>query len=342
MARKTYKLPPVSADEILARYELDFPEGEEKGYRKWSPDKRTAQIREDINKVLTQYWDYWPLGPRQIGYVLIGGYGYTKGDSIFNRVEYVLNRSRRANRMVSHDGGIRSYWEAVADGRTPDPLTPDSWDSPADFFGHMRRWAETYSCDLQDGQKVVIEIWVETASLAPQVALVAHDYGVPVYPSSGEVAILPKRELALRAVERARKEIQTMVFQVGDYDGKGVAIFRAFEADVMAFVAQHGQDGMVACERLAVTPAQVDHYTLDRDKVKMPKPKEDGTVTLPPGPPLPYNTQAEALNPEQLAEVVRGGIGRFQDPRVRATTQTRSEEERQVILDAIDTLDEVI
>jgi hypothetical protein len=176
----------------------------------------------------------------------------------------------------------------------------------------------------------VIEIWVETASLAPQVARIAAPYGVPVYASSGESSLLVRRNIALRAVERAGGGIQTLVLHVGDYDAKGVAIFRVIEADVMAFAAHHRVDGMVAVQRLAVTPKQVEHYGLERDPVKLQR-----GGTRPPGPPLPFNTQAEALNPEELAEVVRSGM-RYTDPQVRARAQTRSNVEKTMVVRALD------
>jgi hypothetical protein len=331
----TYRLPLVDTEAVLRRHFRDYPSGEEKGYLPWKPNKRTAQIRADIRTVLLQYGDYWPLGPRQIGYVLIGGYGYTKTDEHFRKVIYILRRGRRANYVsISEDGEERSWWDAVADGRTPDPLTPPFFASPQDFIDNVLAWAESYSCDLQDGQPVRIVIWVETASLAPQVARVAHLYGVPVYPSSGEVAILAKLELALQVARWAKDGIQTVVLQVGDFDGKGVAIFRVMEADVCSFAQAHGADGMVTFERLAVTREQVERYGLDKDPVKI---SEDGSP--PPGPPLPFDAQAEALNPEQLAEVVEGGIRTYQDSQVRATAQSRSERERRIVLDAIQGID---
>jgi hypothetical protein len=324
--------PAVSSELVLALYRADYPTGQNKGYVSWNPDKRTAKIRSDIEDVLVRYGEHWHLGPRQVGYVLIGGYGYIKSDAHFRKVLYNLERGRRAElEVVLSDGTAGSWWDAVADGKTPDPLTPYSFDSPEDFIENVRRWAEEYSCDLQAGQRVFVEIWVETASLAPQVARIAHEYGVPVYSSSGESALEARRNIALRAAQRAQYGIKTLVLQIGDFDAKGVEIFRVMEADALAFAAAHGADGMVACQRLAVTVEQVEQNQLDRDPVKMPKGDKQ-----PPGPPLPFNTQAEALNPEQLAEVVRAGIERYTDRRVRATARTRSNVERATVIRALD------
>ncbi len=65
----------VSSELVLALYSADYPKGQKKGYVGWNPDKRTAKRHTDIEDVLVRYCEYWPLGPRQVGYVLIGGYG---------------------------------------------------------------------------------------------------------------------------------------------------------------------------------------------------------------------------------------------------------------------------
>jgi hypothetical protein len=339
-APKSCGLPLGDAVGVLTRYQRDYPQGgwAKMGYSAWKPTRDTAQIREDIAKVLKQYWNYWPLGPRQVGYILIGAYGYVKSDSHFKRVGRILERGRRACLIVvTDDGDEGSWWEAIADGRTPDPLLLSTFDSPQDFYEAVRRSAEKYTTDLQEGQLVVIEIWVETASLAPQVARIAHPFGIPVYPSSGETALPVRRDMAMRAAMRAKDGIQTVILWIGDYDGMGVQIYRTMEADVSMFAFSHRAEGMVTCERLAVTPAQQQRFNLDIDPVKMVKHK-DGSESSPPGPPLAYNIQAEALNPVDLEMVLTEAIDRYQDPQVRATARSRSEAERQEALDAIASL----
>jgi hypothetical protein len=283
---------------------------------------------------LIRYGAYWP---RQIGYILIGGYGYIKTDPFFDRVIYVLERGRRDRRVVKFpDGTERSWWDAVADGRTPDPLAPIAYDSPSAFFRRIREVAEKYAKHLQTGQQVVVEIMVETVSLSFQLAGSAHPFGVIVYPSGGETAPLPRLYAAVRVAERAKNGIQ--ILHIGDFDGKGVAIYRVVQADVVAFARDLGADGMVTVERLAVTSEQVDRYNLDRDPVKLPKKHNDGTQPKNPGPPLPFNCQAEALNPEQLAEAVSTRIKKIQNRRVLAVTQSESKAERQIVLDLIDSV----
>jgi hypothetical protein len=113
----------VSSGQVLARYTTDYPKGGVKGYARWRPDRRTATIRADIEDVLVRYYEYWPLGPRQVGYVLIGSYSYIKSDEHFDKVTYILERGRRANYEVElEDGTSHLWWEAVSDGHKPGPF----------------------------------------------------------------------------------------------------------------------------------------------------------------------------------------------------------------------------
>jgi hypothetical protein len=323
---------------VLARYERDYPKGGPKGYAPWKPDHRTARLRGEIIEVLDNYESYWPLGPRQTGYITIGRYGYDKGERHMDKVGYVLERGRRSGVIP---------WEAIADGWTPNPLAPLEFDSPADFCSEVLALAQNYSSPLLAGQKVVVEVWVETASLAPQVVRVAHRYGVTVYPSSGDSALSAKRQLVLRAVRRwAEQGVITVVLHIGDYDHKGVGVYRALEADVLAFIATgHCDDDLsraeaealassiISFERVAITPLVVQRYHLSTDDVKLPK-----NGAMPPGPALPYNCQAEALAPEQLEQLLVEAIEAHLDLDVSAEAQSRSGSLRQWAVEQANTI----
>jgi hypothetical protein len=244
----------------------------------------------------------------------------------------VLDRGRRAGLIP---------WEAIADGWTPDPLAPQEFDSPAAFRDEVCALAENYSSPLSAGQKVIPEPTVETASLAPQVRRVAHRYGLTVYPSSGDSALLAKRNLVLRAVRRWNQGARTVVLHIGDYDHKGVGVFRAVEADATAFLASgHCPEDLtraeaealastiITMERVAITPTVVDRYQLPTDPVKLPK-----NGATPPGPPLEWNCQAEALAPDQLEEVLTEAIEAHLDLEVLAKAKTRSDRDRQWAID---------
>jgi hypothetical protein len=314
---------------VVDLYDLDYPTGGPKGYAPWRPDHRTAALRGHVIAVLDQYRAYWPIGPRQTAYTTIGQYGYLKDPKHFDRVEYVLKRGRRSGAIP---------WEAVADGWTPDPWAPTEYDSLSDWRHEVCASAENFSRPLLEGQPVVIEIWVETAGLAPQVARVAHRYGIKVYPSGGQTVLLPRRNMARRAVKRwlEMDKVSTLVLHVGDYDANGVGIFRDLEADVTAFIATGSVRGgswsdrqlrasdVLSMQRVAMTPEVVERFGLETDPVKLPK---NGAV--PPGPALPYNCQAEALNPEQLEALLVEAIEWNLDMEVFSEAQSRSDIERE-------------
>ena len=93
--------------------------------------------------------------------------------------------------------------------------------------------------------------------MAPQLARVAHEYGVTVYSSGGFDSLTVKYAAAQRIVER---DVPTVVLHVGDFDPSGVTLFQAALEDVGAFVAADG--GEVEFKRIAVTPEQIERYDL--------------------------------------------------------------------------------
>src|SRR5262249_13796228 len=95
-------------------------------------------------------------------------------------------------------------------------------------------------------------VWCEAAGMAPQLARVAHEYGVRVVASGGFDSLTSKYDFA---VEVSESERPFEVLHVGDHDASGVSAFITLRDDVTAFADDLG--GEVAFTRLVVTPAQI-------------------------------------------------------------------------------------
>ena len=67
---------------------------------------------------------------------------------------------------IRDDGGAKSY--------------PPSWRDALDFLESVRRQAATLQLDRSEGQPVRLIVMCEAAGMVPQLARVAHEYGVPV------------------------------------------------------------------------------------------------------------------------------------------------------------------
>ena len=157
----------------------------------------------------------------------------------------------------------------------------------------------------------------------------------------GSTRITLKHEAAERI---ATREVPTIVLHVGDFDPSGEHVFTSAAEDVGAwvehltgsggdlfdlFVAFGGGGGStewVTFERVAVTPEQIDEYGLDTQPRKAPRkgePSFSGEETC----------QAEALAPDDLAEIVREAVQIHIDPLVFDRVLADEETERALLVD---------
>jgi len=217
-----------------------------------------------------------------------------------------MGNARRSGR-VSFDA-IRD------DGLTT--LSPSSFHGMPGFWDAVCETAVRYRLPRLDGQARALEVWVEAAGVAPQVARAVDAYGVTVYSSGGFDSLTVKHDAACRIAARARK---TIVLHVGDHDPSGLAVFQSAQEDVSAFVA--GMGG-VSPEfiRAAVTPAQIASYRLPGSPAKRTDKRgvwQDGDETV----------QAEALPPDVLANEIRQAVNARLD--LAQLARVLDEEERQ-------------
>jgi hypothetical protein len=260
-----------------------------RGLAPWQPRASTRAVLDQIQDVLEEYREQWPITNRQICYRLVGRFGYDKSEQAFERAYEYLNRGRRAG-LVPFEA-IRDDGEEVAE--------PLAFASREQFIATARRLAADYRMDRQTGQAQYIELWCEAAGMVPQLAAVVGEYGIPVRSSSGFNSVTVLHDAARRVLER---EVPTLVFQVGDHDPSGRAILDRVAADVtqlaydLAIRDDHHRYPEVSFERIAVTENQIGFYQLPGAPPKATDKRgtwEGDTV------------QAEALAPDVLATEVR-------------------------------------
>lgn len=282
-----------------------------RGLAPWRPHRGTARLLDDIGEVLEANAAYLPLTVRQIFYRLVGAYGYDKSDRFYKQVGEVLNRGRRAG-LVS--------WAAVRDDSGTE-LAPNAFDDPDDFWRAVRRAAEEYRTPRQTGQPVTLEVWCESAGMAPQLARVADAYGVAVFSSGGFDGVA----LKFNAAQRAMRQGPTVILHVGDHDKSGCALVDSLADDLAAFCADMGAAGTVRVERVAVTPEQVIRYRLPT------KPAAPGG----PGGAMRETVQAEALEAATLADELRTAIDRHVDRGIMADNLRREGQHRAQVVGAL-------
>lgn len=277
-----------------------------RGFAPWQPRPDTRALLDRVRDVLGEYADHLPLTCRQIFYRLVAA-GYDKTETAYARLCEVIARARRA--------GLLPFQDIRDDGANR--IEAPVYAGAAGFLAAVRRAAEGFRLDRQEGQPVRLVLVVEAAGMAPMLAAVANDYGVPVVPSGGFDSLTAKHDLALDLARWPAAE----VMHIGDLDPSGVHLFTALAEDVGAMVDAMGGPPP-GFTRLAVTRDQADLWGLP---TAPPKPTDRRAFTG-------ETVQAEAIAPDMLADLLRDAIQARQDADTRQDVMRREAEERAALL----------
>lgn len=262
---------------------MKYKTGRPKGLAAWRPQTETLKVMHQVQDVLAQYHEHWPLTIRQIFYRLVGVYGYEKTEKGYSRLCEYMVRARRAELIA---------WEAIRDDGTT-RTDAAGYTDMSDFLKAVFFSAGKYIRNKQERQPTRILILVEAAGMVPQIVKAVGSYGLSVISSSGFDSLTMKYELAQDIMSDDRP---TIVFHIGDLDPSGVCIFDSIQADVEAFV---GDDQDLQFKRIALTPEQVVIYGLPTAPPKATDKRGDG---------MTETCQAEALPPDILAQIVKDAV----------------------------------
>ena len=122
------------------------------------------------------------------------------------------------------------------------------------------------------------------------------------------------------AEELADHDRPTEVLHIGDHDPSGAHMFLAFLEDVQAFARDLG--GQATFTRLAVTPQQIASYRLPTAPAKPTDTRAFRGQTC----------QAEALAPDDLANILRAAIEQRIDRRAYERVLRRERQVRRKLL----------
>jgi len=198
-----------------------------RGFAPWSPEKATLALLDQVRGVLDEYAAHLPLTIRQIFYRLVGAHDYEKTERAYQRLAEHLNRARRARiipmDVIRDDGGTISE--------------PDHWDSAEQFMATIRALAKSFTLDHSAGQATRLVVICEAGGMVPQLARVAHPFGVTVMSGGGFDSTTDRHNFAAALAGHDRP---TEVLHIGDHDPSGVSMFLAFLEDVEAFTRELG------------------------------------------------------------------------------------------------------
>ncbi len=273
--------------EVAASRKTGRPRGYIEDYR---PQTKTMRLLDQVDQVLAEYRDHWPLTIRQVFYRLVGRFDYPKDESAYERLCNHMSNARRA-RLIP--------FEAIRDDGVV-TLSMNHFDNTEHFRRHIRQLGERYRKNLMAGQPRHIEVWCEAAGMIHQLAAVAHEYSIRVYSSSGFDSTTAKKDIADRICSIGKPAV---ILHLGDFDPSGESLFEAVAEDVGAFVEADKPWGGVSVEfkRVTLTAEQVAAYSLPTAPAKATDSRtkkwgDRGTCQL------------EALAPNQIADILRLAI----------------------------------
>lgn len=288
--------------------------GRPKGYiRGWDPKPEIALVVRQAQAVLEEYRGYGPMTVRQIFYRLVGEHGYPKDEKAYNRLAEYLVRARRAGmisfRRIRDDGTVTHAAAEETDRAAVWEYLTEIVSRPAAYL-HLDRNA---------GQPHYIELWCEAAGMAPMLAQMARYRDVSVYSTGGFSSVTVTWEVAQRIAARDKP---TYFLHVGDFDPSGESIFTAMSQDIGSFIAseiggyynsvtgevkrdEDGRPPFFIPKRVALTADQVEEFDLPTAPAKVSDSRSAAWVG--------ETTQAEAMPPTLLEEVVKGALDELTD-----------------------------
>lgn len=255
----------------------------------YQPQQKTVNLIRQVQAVLDEYRDYWPLTIRQIFYRLVGKYDYAKDEAAYERLCTCMNNARRAKIISFHairDDGVVT-------------ITLDHFNDADHFRRSVTSQAAKYRKNVMAMQEVHIEVWCEAAGMMGQLDRVASQYSIRVYSSSGFDSTTARKALADRICNVGKPAV---ILHLGDYDPSGAAIFQSLVDDVSAFVEadRPWNDITVRFERVALTAEQVVTFGLATAPAKASDSRSKRWAG--------ETCQLEALSPPQIAVLLKAAI----------------------------------
>jgi hypothetical protein len=274
----------------------------------WRPYRKSRELLGQIEAIIAEYTT--ALTVRQIFYRLVARHGYDKTERAYNNLAELLTRARRARRIpmdAIRDDGFTSHY-------------PLCWRGVDDFLDYLRRRAASFRLDRQQGQARRLVVMCEAAGMAPQLYRVTEPYGITVLSAGGFDSLTDKHRLA---EEWSRLRQPTTVLRIGDYDPSGASMGIAFAEDIGDFAVDYGGD--VDFVVVAITPEQARDRNLPS---AYPKTTDRRAVHFTDS----ETWQAEALDPNELAQILEDAILTRLDRAVYEIVLAEEEEHRQAVI----------
>ncbi len=227
-----------------------------------------------------------PLTVRGCFYRVMSRGGVPKTEAGYKAVQREALKMRR-------DGTIPYDW--FRDG-TRWRITPKTHDSLSDALNDTAR---LYRRSLWRDSDVYLEIWSENDAITSVVSPVTREWDVPLLVARGYAS----ESFLWQAAEQIKANGKpALIYQLGDHDPPGVDAWRHTQERLLDFV---DGDVPVYCERLAVTPEQIEEMSLPTRPTKTTDSRSGGFAG--------ESVEVDAIPSPTLRDIVRDAIEEYVD-----------------------------
>lgn len=269
-------------------------------------------------KLTGDFRKYWPMTLRAFYYQAVAALIVENNQKQYRRVGDVLAKLRREGLVP---------WKAVED------KTRTTWDkrgvpNVAEYIeGQLDGFLDPHGygrCYIQE-QDVYVEVSVEKDAISTHVLNATWPYCTRVNVSRGQSSATLVNSMAERFDKAIMLGKEPILLHVGDLDPTGVQIPKSFQK---AFSEHHYIE--VDVRQIALTPEQCEQYDLPQslDAAKADDPNIDRWYDEY-GDQAP--TEADALHPEQLKDVVSNALENVYDMTEVAEQKAEEAKERELL-----------
>ena len=279
-------------------------------------DASLAMISQ-CNTIITRYQAQGlRLTLRQLYYQLVSRNVVPNTERSYKRVGGILSDGRLAG-LVD--------WNAIEDRGRP-PIMQSQW---RNLEGLAKSALSAYRLPRWAGQEFYVELWVEKQALAGVLEPIAEEFHVPLIVNKGYSSQSAMYESARRLTQSDAPytEMRTkVVLYMGDHDPSGEDMVRDVRARLEMFDVQQ-----LRVKKIALTTAQVEEFNPPPNPAKMTDSRAEKYVEK-----HGHNSwEMDALDPEELARIVRREIALVLDTEKMDVVIKREKKDKAALLKAV-------
>ena len=283
-----------------------------------------GQRLKQVQHVLQQLRQYWPLTLRQVYYQLVAAEYIENRQSQYQALSKLLKQARIEGLIP---------WEAIEDRIRRHHDNTGYMNARQYVDTQLHYFLKDYQRNYQQGQPVYLEIWIEKDALSRIFESEADKYRVPVQVCRGYVSVSTLNDYRNRVIQvqhqAARLQLpkpRPVLLYYGDFDPSGQQMFEATQQTIEAELHLPG----VEYSREALNVDDIHRYRLPHSPEALKK--SDPRAARHQAQYGDLAVELDALPPAALVEKVRQAIERELDPALLAQARQQEAQEQHGIL----------